>query len=477
MMEIYRVVPGDNLWKISQFFGVTIQSIINVNGITSPGNLVIGMELLIPKESLNYFVKRGDTLWQIANKFRVNIRDIIDRNNLVYPYYISIGQRLIIPYRGLTHTVRPGDALWYISARYGVSIQDLITLNDLTPPYTLNIGQVLRIPFGIGGRMDTETLGYFNPTGIQNPNVILDTLGPYLTYLGLVDFPITETGEILGSVPDGFLDYAKEKNVMVLPVLTNILRGEFNSDLARSVISNEENLNRLLDNIINLLEQYNFQGIIVDFENLYPDDRELFTNFIRLLYGRLKEEGKLLILNMAPKWEDWFEREWAGFFDYEALEPFIDRAAIMTFEWGWREGPPRPTAPIENIEKALNYAFSRNIPPEKILMGLTLYGYDWILPDTPENLATTVTLPQVWSRGINYNSSIRFDNMVRQPIMDYIANNIQHRVWFENALSHYFKYKLINEYNLKGVFYWIINQSFPSTWYMVSNFFNIIKQI
>ena len=60
--------------------------------------------------------------------------------------------------------------------------------------------------------------------------------------------------------------------------------------------------------------------------------------------------------------------------------------------------------------------------------------------------------------------------------MNYIDfNNDSHIVWFEDALSHNFKYQLAKEYNLRGVFYWTLNLPFPATWYILSNMFNIKK--
>ena len=111
-------------------------------------------------------------------------------------------------------------------------------------------------------------------------------------------------------------------------------------------------------------------------------------------------------------------------------------------------------------------------------MGMTLYGYDWELPDTPENLATTVTLPQVWNLARINNARIYFDQESKQPYMNYVDNNNQkHEVWFENALSHYYEYLLAKDYDLRGVFYWILNQPFPSTWYILSSLFNVRKLI
>ncbi len=427
-MEIYNVKPGDSLWRIAQRFNVPVQSIIQVNGLTDSGNLVIGMDLVIPSRAETYTVKLGDSLRTIAAKFNISIATLIFLNNLRPPYPIYLGQRLIVS-------------------------------EDATEDKPV-----------------IETLGYYNPSSVQDKTYIIDSLGEYLTYLGIFDFPFLETGDVIGTIDAEILLVARRKNVLMMPVITNLVQGIFSPELGNIVLSDPSRRENLINNILFLLSTYDLQGVIIDIENLNPEDRDIFTSFIEDLSESLHNNNKKLILNMPPKWEEWAERDWVGFFDYNALGPLIDIAALMTYEWGWREGPPRATTPLEYVRRALDYAIENNIPPDKILMGMTLYGYDWTLPDTPQNLARAITLPEVWNLAKRYNASIKFDVEVGQPYMDYVdAAGNEHRIWFVNALSHYLKYQLVKEYDLRGVFYWILSQPLPATWYILSEMFDIKK--
>ncbi len=488
-MEIYTVQAGDSLWKIAQRFGVSMDIIATINGINPQQSLVIGMNLVIPIDkvanTIDYIVRPGDTVWSVGKWFRLDYMEIAHINNIPHPYALAVGQRIQVPVQGEVYTVKAGENIWSVAQRFSVSIYTLIVWNKLPYPYTLYPGQKILVR---GRRTTTNTaitnttktpieiLGYYNPRSVQDKTLIINTLGDYLTYLGVFEFPFTETGEILGTIDNEILVAAKNKRVAVMPVLTNIVSGNFSSALGRTVLSQEATRNALISNIMGLLQRYELRGIIIDIENLFPEDRELFTNFIRILSDTLHRENKLLILNMPAKFEEWAEREWVGFFDYNALGALVDIAAIMTYEWGWQSGPPRATAPLANVKRSLDYALGNNIPREKILMGITLYGYDWTLPDTPENLAKTVTLPGVWDLGRTYHAMIHFDNNAKQPYMNYVdGQGKAHTVWFEDALSHYYKYQLLKEYRLRGAFYWILNLPFPGTWYMASQLFDIKK--
>lgn len=376
------------------------------------------------------------------------------------------------------YRVVSGDSLYTIGLIYNVTPQAIAHANGLNMEESLVVGMNLVIPTNDNPpdfKPTIETFGYYLPASDPDGSLIR-SLGQYLTYLGLFDFPITESGEIIGTIDPNILSIAREQKVLAFPVLTNLEEGNFSSDLGRAVISNPEILNTFINNIMALLDQYDLPGIMVDFENLYPEDRDLFTNFIRLLFERLHRENKLLGVNVAAKWEDLPEAPWAGFFDYRALAPYMDLAAIMTYEWGYRGGPPSPTAPLPFVRRVLDYAIASGIPPSNIVMGMTNYGYNWPLPYSPENPTYTVTLDQIWDIGRLYNVPILFDDEVKQPYIDYFnSKGVQHIAWFEDALSHYYKYQLAREYGLKGVFHWTINLPLQATWYIVSNMFNIRK--
>ncbi len=51
----------------------------------------------------------------------------------------------------------------------------------------------------------------------------------------------------------------------------------------------------------------------------------------------------------------------------------------MTYEWGYKYGPNMAVAPLNMVRRVLDYAVTEIIP-EKIMLGIPNYGYDWPLP-------------------------------------------------------------------------------------------------
>ena len=155
--NVYVVKNGDSLYSIANKFGVSVESLKSINGIT--GNLInVGQRLVIPSDAgvnpgdyVVYTVKRNDSLWNIANSYGVSVNDIVDYNNLGTTV-LQIGQQLLIPNlnnsfidSGVIYVVKNGDSLWSIAKKYNVGVNDLKSANNLNSNM-LSIGQQLIIP-------------------------------------------------------------------------------------------------------------------------------------------------------------------------------------------------------------------------------------------------------------------------------------------------------------------------------------------
>lgn len=95
--QTVTVKSGDTVYDISRYYNVSMQEIIQLNGLSAPYMLQIGQKLRMPAPRI-YTVAKGDTLYEISRDFGVDMRELAQTNNLQPPYRILVGQDLYLPY-------------------------------------------------------------------------------------------------------------------------------------------------------------------------------------------------------------------------------------------------------------------------------------------------------------------------------------------------------------------------------------------
>jgi spore germination protein len=134
------------------------------------------------------------------------------------------------------------------------------------------------------------------------------------------------------------------------------------------------------------------------------------------------------------------------------------------------------TAPLASVRRVLQYGVSV-IDPDKILMGMPNYAYDWPLPFVKnQTKAESISNVQAIERAVEHNTTIQFDEQAQSPFYYYTdEQGIAHVVWFEDARSMNAKYRLVPEFNLHGVGVWQIMNFFPQSWLVVNSLFTVNK--
>jgi spore germination protein len=149
-------------------------------------------------------------------------------------------------------------------------------------------------------------------------------------------------------------------------------------------------------------------GVDVDFEYIYPNDRELYNSFLTELKAELQPRGLTLSTAIAPKISATQVGTLYEAHDYAFHGSVVDYLIIMTYEWGYLYGPPMAVAPYSEVKRVLSYAVTE-IPSQKILMGMPNYAYDWTLPFTKGRPAEILSINEAIKRADNLGAEIQFN--------------------------------------------------------------------
>ncbi|TKD70795.1 glycosyl hydrolase family 18 protein [Pseudalkalibacillus hwajinpoensis] len=420
-MAIHTVMMGDNLWGISIAYGVPIATIKTVNGLVSD-RLVPGLNLYIPDQVLPeryYQIKPGDTYWKLSQQFQTSIQAIMTANPSVNPNALPIGLRIRIP----TPQKYPMQTLVFFDALTGAPY--LETLNDLADS---------------------------------------------ITYLAIFTYSFTSEGELLTIDDDLILQRAKALNIKTLLVISNYENRMFSPVLANVVLQDAARRKTLVQSLVKKVKEKGYAGVSIDFEFVPADRRNDFTTFLKELKQAL---GNLILqLNAHAKSSDMPTNRLVGFLDYKATGEVVDIVSVMTIDYGYAIGPPDPIAPVWWIEQVLMYA-TGEINRRKVMMAMSLYGYDWTVPR--EANAKMVSNQDAQNGALSGWIPIQYNPIAQAPNYSYNLMNKEHIVWFEDIKSITAKYKQMEAYNLLGSTYWRLRFLFPQNWAYVKKNIAVIK--
>ncbi|HNT04392.1 MAG TPA: LysM peptidoglycan-binding domain-containing protein [Bacillota bacterium] len=420
-----------------------------------------------------HVVRAGDSLYSISRRYGVPVERIASDNELNVSESLVIGQTIVVMEGTRRHTVRAGESLYSIARQYGTTVAGIQAANQIANPAMIRPGMVLTIPSG------TDKLGTIDVNGYAFPNISMDVLRktlPYLTYLSIFSYEVKPDGSFRPINDEPLIAAARAANVAPLMVITNLREGGgFDSDLAKTILTNEQVQDTLINNVIENLRAKNYTGLDIDFEYVYPENREDYNNFLRKVSSGLRPLGYSITTALAPK----IAADQPGLLyeahDYPVHGALVDHVILMTYEWGYTFGPPMAVAPINEVRKVINYAMSA-IPRRKILMGIPNYGYDWVLPYVEGSRATTISNVGAVDLARREGAAIQYDQTAQAPFFNYYDDNgRQHVVWFDDARSMEARLRLVNQYNLGGVSYWTIGRFFPQNWLVLSSLYDVRK--
>jgi len=128
------------------------------------------------------------------------------------------------------------------------------------------------------------------------------------------------------------------------------------------------------------------------------------------------------------------------------------------------------------MRQVLQYGVSV-IDPDKILMGVPNYAYDWPLPFVKGTTkAESLSNQEAIRRASQYNVTIQFDESAQSPFFNYTTDEgVKHVVWFDDVKSMNAKLRLIPEFKLHGGGIWQIMNYFPGMWMVANSIFKITK--
>lgn len=217
-----------------------------------------------------------------------------------------------------------------------------------------------------------------------------------------------------------------------------------------------------IQTIVDLVEQWDYDGIDIDYESFKLHTRDAFSTFIEELAVPLHTNNRLLSMAVHAKTNDNGAWEGAAAQDWERLAPAVDIFRIMTYDYHNRAGEPGSIGPPQWSLDVIHYAASI-VDPSKLRLGLHFYGYSWQRRTTVA--AITWESVQRWVTAFELEVIRDPDDMEAMVILDqrglpkqtiYVADAV--------GLEYKLTYILDAYPTLGGVSIWGLGGEDPANW-------------
>lgn len=259
---------------------------------------------------------------------------------------------------------------------------------------------------------------------------------------------------IVSDVDARALAYIREHNVAIVPILSNYDGVTFNEHRLQQHLATKERRERLIQSILRLLQHYGFAGINIDFENLTTTKSQtLVVLFQAELYTALHSMNYLVTQDIAP-----FDTRTAKFAKNN------DYLFLMGYDLHYSTSTPGAIAPIKWVESALDQA-CRAASPQKIILCLAAYGYDWA--KTPEGFAEAedVSYEETIVTAKESEGVMNFDNATYNLHYTYADDNdIPHEVWLTDAATAFNTMRSAANAGTAGVALWRLGGEDARLW-------------
>ena len=214
----------------------------------------------------------------------------------------------------------------------------------------------------------------------------------------------------LSSTDDQTLNqFARAHNQLVLPSLFTL-----SPWLNHRLLTDEETSDRFLEQIVGYTLTEDYAGFDLDLENVDPGDRAALSAFVDRAASALHEHNKMLALALPAKDRD-VTVGWAGAYDYTSLGASADLVTIMAYEYSGPFSGPGSVAPYDWVGRVLAFVRTR-MPPEKVVLGLAWYGYDW---NTTSGGTRSLSYPQALALAEQVGASLDLDPVTRSSTFGY----------------------------------------------------------
>lgn len=261
-----------------------------------------------------------------------------------------------------------------------------------------------------------------------------------------------EKGKIKDKKGNASLDYVRQahaRGYQVWALITN----DFNPDMTKKLLGSPMGRANAVREMKSLAKKYQMDGINIDFENIYPEDKDRLTDFVGEISRALQAEGLIVSMDITIPSSSGM---WSRCYDRRGLAEQVDYLMLMAYdEHSAASTISGSVASLGWVEKGITSTLAEGVPPKKLLLGMPLYMRIWQEDiKTGKAKGKTLSMSQAEQMITDRGLAPVWLPEAGQHYFEYTEGGSRYRVWQENRRSLALKASLVSRYDLAGGAYW-----------------------
>lgn len=284
-------------------------------------------------------------------------------------------------------------------------------------------------------------------------------------------------GLVTGAPDPTTLKRAHDEKLPVMPLVGLTNKKEFHG-LATSAVAQAE----FNQGMIRESRLHGYTGFQIDFENIDWFDRDILTALVRTSAEAMHKAGLQLTIATVPNapgypgqgdFAKWIYTDWRGAYDIAAIAKYVDLVCLMTYDQHTRWTMPGPVAGWDWTVENLNYAL-KTVLPEKLSLGIPLYGYHWYTggpikeagtgADKPNPTADYIGAPNALHLAEAYNGKVQWDADDHTAFFYFYRDQMREWIFFTDQRTFKDRYDLVQQNHLQGFCSWVLGEEDPAIW-------------
>jgi peptidoglycan-N-acetylglucosamine deacetylase len=241
---------------------------------------------------------------------------------------------------------------------------------------------------------------------------------------------------------------------VVIPLLDNSDGTALQIPAMQKLLENSKARATLEDNALKFVTENHDAGICLDFEDVPDEAQPSFKEFISESAAKFHGAGLKLMVTL---------RAADPAYDYAYFGKHADSIVLTDYGEHWLTSDPGPITSqdwyVRNLQSVL-----KQVRPEKIMVGIANYGYDW-----PEKKAheppQMISFQQAVLTAYESETQVDFDSDSLNPHFSYYdEHNHVHEVWFLDGLTAYNELRVAERAGVQGTALWRLGTADGSIW-------------